>query len=149
MTDNNPALAQEKARLAPDVQEAVLQALRSAIPTVIAVYAFGTTGTQYERVASDIDLAFLSSSDQDAVHVWDTAQLIASRLGRDVDLVDLRKASTVMAANIIASGTQLLCTDAPRCDAFEAHALSDYARLNLERAGILQDIRARGHIHAR
>lgn len=147
MKAHNPA-EQGKAHLAASTQEAILQTLTNDIPAFIAVYAFGSAGTQYELPASDVDLAFLSAHVEDTVVVWNTAQTMAARLGRDVDLVDLRKASTVMAANIIVSGTQLLCTDKSRCAEFEARTLSDYARLNEERAGILKDIQARGSVHA-
>lgn len=64
-----------------------------------------------------------------------------------MDLVDLREGSTVMTAQIVSEGRRLLWRDEARCAAFEAHALSDYARLNEERRGILADIRARGRVH--
>lgn len=127
----------------------VVDVLRAKIPALIAVYLFGSTGTPYERAESDVDFAFLSAQSQDSVATWNTAQAIASDLGRDVDLIDLHRSSTVMAANVIAHGVRLFCGDQSRCAEFEARTLSDYARLNEERAGILDDIQNRGSVYGR
>lgn len=124
----------------------VVELLREAVPGLLAIYRFGSAGTKYERPDSDMDLAFLADRARDAVVTWNIAQDIAAELGRDVDLVDLRNASTVMAANIVTGGTRLLSLDAGKCAEFEAHTLADYARLNEERRGILQDIEQRGSI---
>lgn len=126
-----------------------IDSLRQAMPELLAVYRFGSAGTEYERPSSDIDLAFLSPRAEDPVTVWNTAQAVAIKMGRDVDLVDLHQASTVIAANIIAHGTRLFCTDTNKCAEFEAYALADYARLNEERRGILNDIQTRGSVYAR
>lgn len=125
-----------------------IEVLCSAFPELLAIYRFGSAGTEYERPDSDVDFAFLARRAEDAVLVWDTAQQVAIELGCDVDLIDLRQASTVVAANIVAFGARLYCTDADECAEFEAHTLADYARLNEERCGILQDIQARGRVHA-
>jgi predicted nucleotidyltransferase len=125
----------------------VIKLLQEALPDILAVYVFGSTGTPYERAGSDLDLAFLSARPEDPVFVWDIAQRIAAAVGRDVDLIDLRRASTVIVAHIVAEGRRLLCADSGTCAAFETYALADYARLNEERRGILEDIRARGSVH--
>lgn len=122
--------------------------LEDALPELITVYQFGSADTAAMRPDSDLDLAFLSMHPENPVEVWELAQRIAQVVGRDVDLVDLRRASTVMAARVVSEGQQLLCIDAEQCAAFEAYTLSDYARLNEERRGILEDIRKRGRIHA-
>ena len=127
----------------------IVEMLREAIPGLIAAYRFGSAGTEHARAGSDVDLAFLSDREQTPLDVWDLAQRVAMVLGRDVDLVDLARASTVMAAQVIAKGRLLVETDTARREMFEAHALSDYARLNEERREILEDIRRRGSIHGR
>ncbi len=126
----------------------VREILEAALPDLIAVYQFGSAGTPAMRPDSDLDLAVLNAHPEDPVAVWELAQRIAEVVGRDVDLVDLRRASTVMAAHVVSEGQRLLCTDAEQRAAFEAYTLSDYARLNEERRGILEDIRKRGRIHA-
>lgn len=121
--------------------------LFEALPDLLAVYVFGSASTVYERAGSDLDLAILSARPLESVFVWELGERIAACIGRDVDLVDLRRASTVMIAQIVSSGRRLSCADEAHCAAFEAHAFSDYARLNEERRDIVADIRARGLVH--
>lgn len=128
--------------------QAILATLREALPQARGIYLFGSAATRQLRADSDLDLAVLCPQRQDPVALWDLAQRLASLAGRDVDLIDLRSVSTVMAARIVTEGQRLLTVDKTACDAFEAHALSDYARLNEERRGILEDIQRRGRVHA-
>jgi hypothetical protein len=58
---------------------------------------------------------------------WNWAQTLAVALGRDVDLVDLRRASTVMRLQVIDSGKLLFESDVARRREFETIVLSDYA----------------------
>jgi hypothetical protein len=51
-----------------------------------------------------------------------------------------------MRAQIVANGERLFCRDLRRCEQFEGWVFSDYARLNEERRGILEDIRQRGTV---
>jgi len=101
---------------------------------LVAVYRFGSTSRGQERPESDVDLAFLATSTPDPVTVFDAAQALAAALGRDVDLVDLSTASTVMRAQVVGAGTRIHTGDARAVACFEMYALSDYARLEEERA---------------
>jgi len=69
--------------------------------------------------------------------------------GRDVDLVDLRSASTVMRFQVVSTGRRLLCLDQEAVALFEMYALADYCRLNEERRAILDDVRRLGRVYAR
>jgi hypothetical protein len=64
-----------------------------------------------------------------------------------VDLIDLRSASTVMRVQVLEHGIVLYERNSGNRQAFEATALSAYARLNEERRGIIHDIRQRGRVH--
>lgn len=125
----------------------LLDRIRRELPGVIAVYLFGTWGSPHQRKDSDIDLAVLPNTPLDAVACWELAQRLAAEAGKDVDLVNLRTASTVLRAQVIAGGERLYCTDENRCAEFEDFVFSDYARLNEERRGILEDIRRRGSVY--
>ncbi len=57
----------------------------------------------------------------------------------DVDLLDLRKASTVKQMQVIANGRLLYCRDEAACGAFEDLTYSKNARLNEERDAIVLD----------
>lgn len=75
--------------------------------------------------------------------VWEVAQTLASQLMMDVDLVDLRAATTVLQKEIIACGLWLQKKDVFACDLFEVHVISMYQQLQYDRRGILEDIRQR------
>lgn len=113
----------------------------------MAVYLFGSHAAGAAHRDSDVDLAVLADAPLGDNERWQLAQTLAVMLGRDVDLVDLLRASTVMRVQVIDSGKLLFDSDTTRRQEFEARALSDYARLNEERREILADIRARGSVY--
>ncbi len=109
-----------------------------AIHDVAAIYIFGSAANERLRSDSDIDLAFLAPRPQDPVAVFNAAQALATRLGKDVDLIDLRRASTVLRMQVITTGRRILTLDRVEADTFEMYAFSDYARLQEERAPVLR-----------
>ena len=123
--------------------------ITAVLPEVRAIYLFGSANTAYERADSDIDIAFLSSQPVDALRRWELAQHLATRLGRDIDLVDLGEASVVLRAQVIAYGRRLYCADPEACERYEDYAFSAYARLNESRQEILRRISREGRIYAR
>ncbi len=125
----------------------IIAVLASALPDLLAVYRFGSHGSPSERNDSDIDLAILGRRQFDGTQVWKLSQDLAIKLGREVDLVDLATASTVLGAQIVTAGTRLFCVDHNYCDSREDYILSAYARLNEERRGILSDILRRGSVY--
>ncbi len=131
----------------PD-DEAVVCLLRQALPELVAIYRFGSRTTGLSRPDSDEDLAVLPAAPLDPVRVWRTAQDLSARIGRDVDLVDLLAASTVMRAQVVSTGMRVFCADLTRAGLFEDMTYSAYALLNEERRGILEDIRSRGTVYA-
>ena len=128
----------------PDI---LVETLRERIPSLLAVYLFGSASSGLTHPESDIDVAILAGRPLDPAALWETAQAVAQRLGRDLDLVDLDAASAVMRMQIVGNGTRLFCADRPRCEAFEDFVYSDFARLNEERAGILEDVARRKKVH--
>ncbi len=96
-------------QLTDEIQEM----LKSALPDLLAIYRFGSHGTRFERNDSDIDLAVIARQPCDTVALWNLGQTLAAKLHRDVDLVDLRSASTVLRAQVVAYGERLFFTAAP------------------------------------
>lgn len=129
--------------------QSLLQALSQQIPGLLAVYRFGSYGTPAQRPDSDIDLGLQAEAPLDPVMLFDLAGELATLAGREVDLVDLIRCSTVMRAHVIAHGERILCRDHVRCETFANTAFSQYAYLNEARRGILTDIQARGSVHGR
>ncbi len=121
--------------------------LREEFAELIAVYRFGSFGTEYERPDSDLDLGVYAGKPLPTVKLWHVAQEMSSSFGRDVDVVDLGSASTVMRSQVIHTGKRLYCADKLTCETFENYVYSSYARLNEERRDILQDILNRQSVY--
>jgi predicted nucleotidyltransferase len=126
---------------------ALVDRLVQEFPGLISVYRFGSFDTEHERPESDLDLAVYAGGPLPVVKLWRFAQELAAGVGRDVDLVDLAAASTVMRAQVIHGGERIHCADEFACETFEDYAYASYARLNEERSGILQDILRRRSVY--
>jgi predicted nucleotidyltransferase len=126
---------------------ALIEYLRKSVPELIALYRFGSQAKGTARPDSDVDLAVLARDPIPAIRRFELAQELAIQLHRDVDLVDLRSASTVMRMQVISTGTCLDAPDEPARREFEMYAYSDYARLNEERRDILKRIAASGVVY--
>jgi len=124
-------------------KEAIIAALERELPGLVAIYLFGSHASAEARSDSDVDLGVLPPR-QDA-HTLTFALLlglqekVAAICSRDVDLINLRLASTVLAKEVVVNGDRFYCRDRYAADEFEMHALSLYQKLNEERAAILQD----------
>lgn len=127
----------------------VVALVREAVPDLIAVYRFGSTARGEARGDSDIDLAILAGTPLAPVARFELQERLAARMGRDVDLVDLDVASTVMRMQVIPTGTLLAASDPARQEAFEDQTYSAYARLNEERREILAQVRREGRVYGR
>lgn len=131
-----------------DRRDAVaLGLLRAALPGLIAVYRFGSSATGASRPDSDVDLAVLADRKLDPVSRFALQEQLAGALLRDVDLVDLRSASTVMASQIVTTGVLLFGGDARARHVFEDFVFGRYARLNEERRAILDRIAREGTVY--
>lgn len=109
-----------------------------------AVYLFGSAAARRLRADSDVDLAVLADEPLAAPERLALTAELADIVRRDVDLVDLRRASTVLQAQVIARGQRLLVADASAAAWFEMRALKSYALLNEERAPIFERMRREG-----
>ena len=126
----------------------LIEHIRKSVPRLIALYRFGSQAKGTARPESDVDLAVLARDPIPSLHRFELAQELATQLHRDVDLVDLRTASMVMRMQVLSTGTCLDAPDKPAQREFEMYAYADYARLNEERKGILDNIRKRGFVYA-
>jgi len=112
-----------------------------------AAYLFGSAATGDLRPESDLDIAVLMQHPLSSLKLHEFSEKIAQGMGRDVDLIDLGSASTVLQMQVLSTGKRIICNDVLDVGSFEDRVFSDYARLNEERSGILEDIRARGSIY--
>jgi len=121
--------------------------IHAKLSGVLGVYLFGSVAKGTSHARSDVDLAVLCDHVLPVMDVWLLAQSLAKSAGVDVDLLELRRASTVMRMQIITEGRRLLCMDKAACGQFEDFVYVDFARLNEERSAILMDIRSRGTVY--
>lgn len=129
-------------------RDAILQALQSRVPDLLAVYAFGSRVQGTAGPLSDIDLAVLVEGLADPVSLWGLSGDLADLAGCPVDLLDLRATSTVMQYQVITTGERWWAKDV-QAALFESAVLSDKTELDNARAGLLADIQATGVIHGR
>ena len=125
----------------------LLDILRRDVPGVVAVYLFGSRASGTATPESDVDLAMLAGRPLGSVERFDVQERLAAAVRRDVDLVDLRSASTVMQSQVVSTGRVVLDVDPTARAHFETVVYSAYALLNEERAGILADVAARGSVY--
>lgn len=136
--------------VAPSLDEqnaSIVSHLRKALAQVIAVYRFGSTARGEAWAASDTDIAVLAHEPIPPARRFDLQEMVASAIGRNVDLIDLRGASPVLAMQVIANGQLLYDGDSQARGLFEDFAFGAYARLNEERRGILDRIAAEGTVY--
>ncbi|MDZ7852765.1 MAG: nucleotidyltransferase domain-containing protein [Halomonas sp.] len=134
--------------LATSEREHCVTLLTDALPGLQAVYLFGSQVTGDASPQSDVDLAVLLPSPLSAEQRWDLMATLANRLDRDVDLVDLRRATTVMQYQVISEGLRLW-SQGSGADEFELAVLSEYWDLQIQRRGLIDDIKQRGTVHGR
>ena len=128
--------------------DAIQARLQTAIPSLSAIYLFGSRARGTAGPDSDADLAILADAPPDPVALWTLAGDLADLAGCPVDLVDLRAASTVMQYQIIMAGRRLWARDAG-VDLYETFILSEKTALDEARARLLGDIAREGRIHGR
>ncbi|MEY2701269.1 MAG: hypothetical protein RIQ52_2024 [Pseudomonadota bacterium] len=136
-------LSIEKA-LAPDGP--VVTTLCAALPDLLALYAFGSRMAGTSQSGSDLDLAVLVAGYADPLALWALSARLAGMLGCDVDLLDLRAASTVMQYQVLQGGCRLW-GDALQAGLFECYILSEKLALDEARAPLLRDIQNRGSVY--
>ena len=119
----------------------IVQSLKTAFgDALLGIVLYGSQATGHATGKSDIDLAVFLSGSASQQLLWDTAQSLACYFGRDVDLVDLKEATTVLQKEVIQNGFWLAKIDEVACDLFETHVVSKYQQLQEDRREIINDL---------
>lgn len=111
------------------------------------IYLLGSASRNELREDSDIDIAFLSDKAMSSYAVFMLAQKLYDVFKRDVDLIDLKEASTVFKAQVVGNGKLIYCNDDLKRQYFEMRVFKEYALLNEEREEILKNIKERGNVY--
>lgn len=130
-----------------NLTEQAIEIILKTLPDVVGIYCFGSLGSKYETQASDMDLAVLHTNKLSSHVQWDLSQAIAYVVKKDVDLIDLLAASTVLRFQVISTGQRVYCRDIKVCELFEMYVYSSYVRFNDERREILESIKKTGRIY--
>lgn len=114
----------------------------------IFITLFGSTVNGRANSQSDVDIAFFNKGENiNKYDLFMAAQDLATLLNQDVDLVDLKNASTVFQAQILQTGKIIYCMDDHKKDMYEMKVLKMYVKLNEERLPILNSIEESGSIY--
>ena len=128
-------------------KEFVVKNLQWTTPNLLALYAFGSRIQGTANAQSDLDLAVLVEGYADPIQLFEMANQLADQLGYEVDLLDMRAASTIMQYQILTTGERWWVKDALPVGLFETMVLSEKTNLDEVRAGLLADIQARGSVY--
>ena len=123
---------------------AARDALRTALPDAWAIYVFGSFARGEEWPDSDLDLAVLLPPARRIESVLDVISELSRVVHREVDVVDLRRAGDVLRREVLLEGQALHVSEPDQVLAWEAAAMSRYARHREEIRDILEDFRRTG-----
>jgi predicted nucleotidyltransferase len=134
--------------MSPAEREQVLvearNALLAALPDAWAIYAFGSCARAEDWPGSDLDLAVLLPPERRIEDLLGVMSGVSTRIHRDVDVVDLRRAGDVLRREVLMDGRTLYMSEPDQVLAWEAAAMSRYARHREEIRDILEDFRRTG-----
>jgi len=120
-------------------------------PAAQAIYLFGSHGTADARPDSDVDIGVLlapgESREAGSLVMSDLRFELESLLKRNVDLINLREVPTVLQKEIVMTEGRIYQADEYAADEFEMLTISNYQKLNEERAGILREVIASGRFY--
>ena len=120
-------------------EDIIIEFLQKHLTGVYALYLYGSFASGVATTESDVDLAFLSDEQISNVDKWKVQEKLAAELNKDVDLVNLKDASTVLRKEIVEKGNLLYSSDRYKTESFEMTTLSMYMDLNESRKDILND----------
>jgi len=129
-------------------ERTIVDLLRSEIAGLEVLYLFGSSVGSSVSSPGDIDIAVLTHHPLDGPQRWGLQEKLARLLHIDVDLVDLRSASTVLRMQVVAHGKVLYEADPIGREKFEDTVFSAYARLNESRRELLKDVISHGRVYA-
>jgi predicted nucleotidyltransferase len=121
--------------------------VEEAFPEAVGVWVYGSMADGTARPDSDLDIAILG---REPIRLgWDELERIGElslRLGREVDLVDLRSVPALLRFEVVTRGIRVAAREPLTCDRFETQVISAYQQYYAEQRPRLADIRERGRV---
>ena len=127
-------------------KQGIIDTLKEYIPTLQALYLFGSQKDGTATTKSDIDIAFLSSDSVSPLQRWEISQKLAKTLLRDVDLIELSTSNTIFRYQVL-STSERIYGEGYAVESFETLAYSFYLRFQEERKPIVDAIMERRSIY--
>ncbi|UFT99156.1 nucleotidyltransferase domain-containing protein [Radiobacillus kanasensis] len=111
------------------------------------IYLFGSYSQGFANPESDLDLAFISDEIHSNKERFFLSQELASKVNKDVDLIDLRTANEVLAFQILKTGIVWYEKNPFDRAQIELAIMKKYAKLNEERLLIIDDFIKKEDVH--
>jgi len=127
--------------------KSLISLLNEKISGLQAVYLYGSFLSDGFSDESDLDIAVKIDNPLDNQKRWRIQEDLASICGRDVDLLDLDRASLVMQYEVISTANRVYCTDENRLASYETLVYSRYLDFNQIRKPIIEEIIKRGFVY--
>lgn len=132
-----------------EAETLVCTELQKAFPNALSIYAFGSRIQGTANAQSDLDLAVLVAGYADPLQLFEMANQLADKLGYEVDLLDLRAASTVMQYQVITTGRRLWAKDDKYADWFDILVTKEKWDLDELRAEQIKEIHTAGTVYGK
>lgn len=120
----------------------IIALLNEQIPSLQGIYVYGSFASGDITSSSDVDLGLLLSPVQakkiSLSNMLDLQVELEDLLGRSVDLVNMRTASTVLQFEIVNTGTRIFAQDSFEVDLYELLVISLFQKLVAERRDIVE-----------
>lgn len=130
------------------IQQAQLDLILRTLEGVQAIYLFGSQHQGMATKESDVDLAVLAAKPYSAKLLWQLANKLAVQLDCDVDLVDLRSATTVMQYQVLNTGQRLWPSqETLDVGLFELMVFKEKRGLNFRLKTQLEEIKRTGKVY--
>lgn len=136
-----------KSHLSRDLQQGIVKTISDRLPLTTAIYLYGSVVTEMFRADSDVDIAVLILEPltvDDVIYFKNNLGLL---LRRDIDLLDMRRASVEMAFSVLRSSIQIFSADLLLVGLYETALMSMWSDLQIDRREIVEDIAKRGHVY--
>lgn len=133
--------------LTPDQTAQVIELLKSEIQGLLGVYLYGSGATDTFNSESDVDLAIHTLDTLPPTKRWDLRHQLSNIVNREVDLVDIGVANTVLQMQIVATGTRIYTSDFKLSELFDSRVFWNYLTLNEDRREIMEEIAKTGTVY--
>ena len=131
-----------------EIQE-IIKGVLECLPSVEGIYIYGSMARGEGRPDSDVDIAVVQLEPVKPDQALILRSNLGVLLGRDIDILDLRRASTEIAYQVVGDGACVWGADNENVALYENSIMSMYANLQNERREIMEDIIKRGSVYGR